>query len=217
MKKIVLFVVIIGLVILGCFYFLKRPAHAPKLRLDKASLLQNGDIVFQTSVSAQSKAIQLATGSQYSHCGLVYKEGNVFYVFEAVQPVKRTLLKEWIARGQDGHYVVKRLKNAESLLTATALRKMKKIGDGFKGKRYDLAFEWSDDRMYCSELVWKIYKQALRIELGKLQKLEDFDLTSTAVKQKMQERYGSKIPKEELVISPAAIFESKHLRTVLSN
>jgi hypothetical protein len=52
--------------------------------------IQSGDIIFQTSLSEQSKAIQLATKSEYSHCGIIFKEGNDYYVFEAIQPVKRT-------------------------------------------------------------------------------------------------------------------------------
>ena len=35
------------------------------------SEFQNGDIIFQTSQSAQSKAIQLATNSRYSHVGII--------------------------------------------------------------------------------------------------------------------------------------------------
>src|SRR5688572_1747556 len=66
--------------------------------------LRDGDIIFQTSLSSQSKAIQLATHSEYSHCGIIYKKGNHFYVYEAIQPVKMTPLYKWIARGKDGHY-----------------------------------------------------------------------------------------------------------------
>lgn len=122
-----------------------------------------------------------------------------------------------IARGQDGKYVIKRLKNADQVLTPTTLTKMKQVGDQFKGKNYDLTFEWSDDKIYCSELIWKIYQRATGIEIGKLEKLSDFDLTNEAVKKKMKERYGDKIPTEEIVISPASIFDSELLTTVKSN
>jgi uncharacterized protein YycO len=179
--------------------------------------LKDGDLIFQTSRSSQSKAIQLATNSQYSHCGIVFKEGNSFYVFEAVQPVKRTPLAEWIARGEKGEFVVKRLKNAEQTLTPDVIQKMKEIGKGFYGKNYDSAFEWSDEKIYCSELIWKIYKRATGIEIGNLEKLGDFDLSSKVVKQKIKERYGEKIPLEELVISPASLFESDKLVTVKTN
>jgi uncharacterized protein YycO len=179
--------------------------------------IQSGDIIFQTSLSEQSKAIQLATKSEYSHCGIIFKEGNDYYVFEAIQPVKRTPLDKWIARGKNGEYVIKRLNNAEQVLTPTTIAKMKQVGEEFRGKNYDLTFEWSDDKIYCSELIWKIYQRATGIEIGKLEKLSDFDLTSDAVKKKMNERYGNKIPLNEIVISPASIFNSELLVTVKSN
>lgn len=178
---------------------------------------QNGDIIFQTSKSAQSKAIQIATSSKYSHMGIIYKQGNDYFVYEAVQPVKLTPLNDWIKRGENGHYVVKRIKNSQNLLTPETLTKMKQIGEKYAGKDYDLYFEWSDSRIYCSELVWKIYQEATGREIGKLEKLGDFNLTEKAVRQKLMERYGENIPKEELVISPASMFNSDQLITVFEN
>jgi hypothetical protein len=177
----------------------------------------SGDIIFQTSLSGQSKAIQFATRSKYSHCGIIYKEGSRYFVFEAIQPVKITPLDKWIARGKNGHYVIKRLKKAETILTETTLKKMKKEGEKFMGKNYDLTFEWSDQKIYCSELIWKIYKRATGLEVGKLQRLRDFDLENPIVKKKMKERYGNNLPLNETVISPHAIFESDLLTTVISN
>lgn len=175
--------------------------------------IKEGDIIFQTSISSQSKAIQLATKSKYSHVGIIFKstQNNDFLVLEAVQPVKFTPLNEWIKRGENAHFVVKRLKNADTLLTDEVIKKMKSVGNKFVGKNYDLYFEWSNERIYCSELVWKIYKEALDIELGKLEKLASFDLSSKTVKDKMRERYGNKIPLDEIVIPPSAIFQSDEL------
>jgi hypothetical protein len=95
---------------------------------------KNGDLIFQISRSSQSKAIQLATHSKYSHCGIIYQKGTEYFVFEAVQPVKLTPLNEWIARGEKHHFVVKRLKNAESILTPKVLDAMQKEGKNFKEK-----------------------------------------------------------------------------------
>jgi len=184
--------------------------------LARINEIKDGDLIFQTSLSSQSKAIQLATKSKYSHCGIIYKDGGDYFVFEAVQPVKTTPLDKWIIRGDNGHYVIKRLKNAEQVLTAEALQRMKKEGEKFNGKNYDLTFEWSDDKIYCSELIWKIYQRATGIEIGQLQKLSDFDLSNEIVQRKMRERYGSSIPMDETVISPAAIFASDLLTTVKS-
>lgn len=177
--------------------------------------LHNGDIIFQTSLSSQSQAIQLATKSIYSHCGIINKENGAFYVFEAIQPVQKTPLNEWIARGEDKFYIVKRLKEFKDGLPDEKLMVMKTAGETMNGKNYDLYFEWSDDRIYCSELIWKIYKKA-GIELSTPEELKDFDLTNTVVKHKLKERYGNEIPLHEKVVSPAALFNSRLLYTVTS-
>jgi uncharacterized protein YycO len=226
MRKGIFIIVLLGLIIFGGFYT-KQKFYDPKHRLDNAKTevkqlaendeIKNGDLIFQTSLSGQSKAIQIATNSNYSHCGIVYSDNGQFYVFEAIQPVRKTPLDKWIARGENGHYVIKRLKNADQVLTAETLQKMKREGEKFKGKNYDLTFEWSDEKIYCSELIWKVYQRATGIEIGKLEKLSDFNLTHEAVKKKMKERYGDKIPREEIVISPTAIFNSDLLMTVKSN
>lgn len=223
-KRILIFI-ISGLLIYGGYWIYEMYQFAKAVKEDTPRFvenllkkeIQNGDIIFQTSTSGQSKAIQLATGSKYSHMGIIYKQGNDFFVYEAIQPVKLTPIKDWISRGENGHFVVKRLKNSEKFLTAATLKRMIQIGEKFSGKDYDLYFEWSDSRIYCSELVWKIYKEAVGIEIGELERLGNFNLTDKAVKQKLTERYGDNIPNDELVISPASMFNSNKLITVLKN
>ncbi len=226
MKKGIIILGFSGLIIFGGLSA-KRKFYDPTHLLEKSKAdikelvdqeeLKNGDLIFQISLSGQSKAIQLASNSKYSHCGIIYSENGQLFVYEAVQPVKTTPLGKWITRGKNGHYVIKRLKNADQILTTETIQKMKREGEKFKGKNYDLTFEWSDDKIYCSELIWKVYQRATGIEVGKLEKLSDFDLTHEAVKKKMKERYGDKIPMDEIVISPAAIFESEQLITVKEN
>jgi len=143
MKKGIIILGLLGLTIFGGLYA-KRKFYDPKQSLDNAKTevqqladndeIKNGDLIFQTSLSGQSKAIQLATNSKYSHCGIVYTDNGQFYVFEAIQPVKTTPLDKWIARGKDGHFVIKRLKNADQVLTAETLQKMKQEGENLKVK-----------------------------------------------------------------------------------
>ena len=192
-----------------------RAAEAATAQI--APQLRDGDLIFHTSQSAQSQAIQLATHSAWSHCGIVYKEGGKWQVFEAVQPVKLTPLADWVARGQGGHFVTKRLRDAEAVLTPTALARLKAAGQSMLGHSYDLYFGWSDDRIYCSELIWKVYERGLHRRIGQLQQLRDFDLSNPAVQAKLRERYGRHLPLSETVISPASIFNSPELVTVLTN
>jgi hypothetical protein len=149
--------------------------------------------------------------------GIVYLQQGEPLVFEAIQPVRLTPLQEWVARGERGHYVVKRLRDAESILTPEALREMQTIGESFSGKDYDLYFEWSDERIYCSELVWKIFERGAGVEIGGLAIMGNFDLSHPAVKAKLEERFGSNVPLQETVISPSAMFDAPELRTVFEN
>ena len=178
---------------------------------------QNGDIIFQTSQSKQCEAVKIATNSKFSHCGIIYIEDGKTYVYEAVQPVKMTLLEDWISHGKDAKYAVKRLRNSDKILTNEVLQKMKSYGKSINNKDYDLYFEWSDDKIYCSELVWKIYKNGANIELCKTKKLKDFNLDNSLVKNIMKERYGSKIPYNEAVVAPSQLYESEIVETIFDN
>jgi hypothetical protein len=191
------------------FLFLAAWGVAPDAL--SATPLRDGDIIFHTSRSAQSAAIQRATHSPYSHMGVIlFRDGKPF-VFEAIATVRYTPLESWIARGDGGRFVVRRLTRA---LTSAEIKKLHASAQPYEGRPYDLYFEWSNARIYCSELVWKMYHDALGIDVGRLQKLREFDLTDPAVKAKMRERYGANVPLDERVISPAAMFESRLLETV---
>lgn len=199
--KILIYLIVVTLLIINC----------------KKTELQNGDIIFQSSTSSQSKAVELATRSPYSHMGIIYINNNKPYVYEASNVVKLTEFKAWIKRGKKSKYEIKRLKNADGLLNDKNIKKLYDAGMKYRGKPYDLYFEWTDDRIYCSELVWKIYKDALGIEIGKLTYLKDFDLTSNEVKKKLAERYGNSIPENELVISPDNMYKSDLLELFCKN
>lgn len=186
-----------------------------ELETKSLSLLKEGDIIFQTSKSEQSEAIRIATSSKFSHCGILYISNGKKYVYEAVQPVKLTPLEKWIAQGKDLSFLVKRLKNAESVLTDAKLLKMKQKGQNYLNKNYDLYFEWSDEKIYCSELVWKVYKQGAGIELCPFQNLKEFNLDNPTVQKIMKKRYGNKIPYNEKVVAPSQIANSNVLETVI--
>lgn len=182
----------------------------------RPSELRDGDIIFQTSRSRQSRAIQLATHSRWSHMGMVHLAGGKPYVYEAVGPVKLTPLDDWIRRGEGAHYQIKRLKDAGTQITPRSLKRMQSEAMKFRGRPYDLTFEWSDARLYCSELVWKVYQRGLGIELARPARLGDADLSAPEVRSLMRQRYGEKLPLDEPVVSPQQIFDSPLLMTIAS-
>ncbi len=214
-KRILAIVTIV--LVFGSIFLLRNKKHVSAVFPQPMIVLKDGDLIFQTSLSTQSKAIQLATKSPYSHCGIIYRKEKEYYVFEAIQPVKLTLLNDWIKRGKSGQFVIKRLKNSSAVINEANLNKMKAEGAELMGKDYDLTFKWSDDQMYCSELIWKVYQRGLNIKLAPLTSLSSFDLSDPIVKEIMYKRYGKNIPLNEPVISPDAIFNSKLLITITSN
>ena len=150
-----------------------------------------GDILFQESRSAQSKYIKGATGSRYTHCGIIYKKDGKDYVLEASNVVKLTPVQEWINRG-----VGKHVKVMECPIKDFKIDLKKYIG-----KSYDTSFSWTDDRMYCSELVYKIYLDN-GIKLCNLRKVAEYDIEP--YKKYMNQRG---IQLNEMVVAPSDLIK----------
>lgn len=183
-----------------------------EIRAEIDTNFRAGDIIFHRSSTAQSMAIQLATNSPYSHVGIIYEQDGQPFVFEAVQPVKITPLKNWIARGVNEAYVLKRWKEE---LSEAEIQEMYKLGQTWLGKNYDLDFAWSDDRMYCSELVYKLYKRVAKVKLGELKALKERNLSNPLIQKALNKRYGKdNWPLDRKMISPGDLFESDELLLV---
>ena len=116
---------------------------------------KEGDLIFQVSQSRQSPFIQLATNSPWSHCGVIVEKEGKLYVLEASNVVKLTPLKAWIDRGKMGRYKRRRVLNKPVKIKYAK----------YLGKRYDLAFKFNNDKYYCSELIYDIYKDQFGIQL----------------------------------------------------
>ncbi len=196
------------------------PPAAPATSLPASLRVREGDLVFHRSRSAQSQAVALATGSAYTHMGVVLVSNGRLVVLEAVQPVKLTPLPVWIARGEKGRVVVKRLDDAERVLTPEVTLRMRRLANSWLGRPYDLQFRWDDERLYCSELVYKLYERAAGIRIGALQKAKELNLRSGEVQRLLARRFGGTKPSfdpEETVISPQAMFDDPRLVTVFEN
>lgn len=182
--------------------------------------VQEGDLVFHRSRSPQAEAVALATKSNLTHMGVVLFEGGAFWVYEAVQPVRRTPLVEWVARGEKGKVLIRRLRDASTVLKPPVLKELRRILHSFVGRSYDLQFRWDDEQLYCSELVYKAYERAAGVRIGRLQRAGDMNLASPVVQKKLRERYGKKLAafdREQPVITPQSMYDDEALITVYAN
>ncbi|WP_242395456.1 YiiX/YebB-like N1pC/P60 family cysteine hydrolase [Anaeromyxobacter oryzisoli] len=160
--------------------------------------LEPGDVVFQTSRSAQSLAIQEVTASPWSHVGIVDVGADGPYVIEAIGHVSRTPWRAWRARGRSGRILVLRAR-----LPAAARARAVAAAGRFLGRPYDPRFEWGDDRLYCSELVAKAYLAGAGRAVGKRERLRDLRLG--ALRAALAARYGGRIPWNRRLVTPASI------------
>lgn len=144
--------------------------------------------------------------------GVIFKTPNRPFVFEAVNPVRRTPLQSWISRGRERRYAVKRLRDAESKLNADTIARMQKLGSTWLGRPYDLRFQWDDESLYCSELVFKLFDRGARIRLGKLERAADMNLKDPLVQSALQKRFAAgQFDPEETVVTPDSIFNDDQL------
>lgn len=167
---------------------------------------QEGDLIFSSSKQGQGEAIIAATGSPFTHCGMVFSKGGKWMVLEAVQPVGVVSLEGFIAQSKSGKVTVRRLK---SPLSAASQRRAQKWAEAQVGKNYDPRFLWDDGNLYCSEYLWKIYQRA-GVELCAPRKFRDYDLKKPAVVKIIKQRFGGmeKVPLDEQVVAPSDLAAS---------
>lgn len=173
--------------------------------------LQNGDIVFQSGVGQQAKAVIAATDSKWTHVGVVFQEQDQWWVLEAVQPVKITKLSDFIKRHPSSFHA-RRLKDT-SAITPEAMTRAKTWAKDQLQKPYDFKFLWDDDKLYCSELVWKLYKHAADVELCNPRPTDSYNLEDPAVASLVKKRFGGidNLPKDTPTVAPSDLAESSLL------
>jgi hypothetical protein len=167
--------------------------------------VREGDVIFQTTQSSQSPLIQIGTRSRITHCGIIVMRDGEPYVLETLRTLVLTPLDEFIARGQDGKYWLKRSDKENIQIEYSH----------YLGKTYDAAFSFDNDIYYCSELVYDIYKKQLGIELCKPKRIDDYLILCTdrlPQIESVMKRRG--ITKEQYAVAPVDIFESEYLRDV---
>lgn len=173
---------------------------------------QEGDIVFQSSpLQPLVLMIEGCTSSPLSHCGLLRKDGDKWVVVEARRNVHETDFDEWVKTGRGEHLAVYRLKEQWRPKIADMIAATRK----HLGKPYDMHFDMNDSELYCSELVYKAFKDATGEELGKTQKLGELDWKPW--KLGIEQLEGGTVPLDRIMITPRAISESEKLEAVFTN
>lgn len=118
---------------------------------------QEGDVVFQALPHQEVvDAIEGATDSDFSHCGIVARVDGQWVVYEAIGKVRATPLYVYILRGRERGFAAYRWKTGEQAQVPAILQQTRTM----LGRPYDTRYKMDDERIYCSELIYKAYRDA---------------------------------------------------------
>lgn len=169
------------------------------------NIVKEGDVIFQTTQTTQSKLIQIGTRSRVTHCGIIVMRDGKPYVLETLGTLVVTPIEDFIARGKGGKYWLKR----------SQLEDIKIEYDEYLDKPYDMQFSLCNDTYYCSELVYDIYLKQLNINLCEPKRIDDYLILGTEripqIKETMKERG---ITMDQYAVAPVDIFNSEKLQLV---
>ena len=200
--------VILGLLVIILLGLIGRIVVLPAYRY-MDYLPQEGDIVFQSLPTlGLVKIIEGVTESPFSHCGVVVNREGRWKAFESIGNVHETSLHAWVSRGRGTRFCVYRLKPEFRKHIPAFVKAL----DKYAGRPYDFDFQMDDGYLYCSELVFKAFRDASGIELGKLMRLGN--LNWKPWEQQMRDYHGGDLPLDRIMITPRHLSEAEQLERV---
>lgn len=158
--------------------------------------IQEGDVVFIESQSSQAPYIKVGTMSKWTHCGVIVSTPDGLQVLEASKTVRLTPVNQFIGAAKNDNWRIKRPEQQPTKRLSYSK---------YLGIPYDSEFKFDNGKMYCSELVWQIYKDQ-GIELCEPRKVSSFIMTRIPKVKKLMEK--RQIKPEQYVIAPVDIYKA---------
>jgi len=177
--------------------------------------ISEGDIIFISIDSFLYRQVAKGTGSWTSHVGFIVKENDEWFVMESAVPtVTRCPLRKFLARTTNSEVSIMRVKDG---LSADQVSRLKEVAEPRMGKLYHLGFKFDSKRQFCSKFVYLTFKEALGVEIGKVQTLEALlEENPQASVNFWRCWYFGLIPWQRKTITPASQLVDPQLRTVFA-
>jgi hypothetical protein len=186
-------------------------------RLDRIALYllsdkQEGDVLLQSLPhSALTDAIETVSRSPWSHCGILVRRDGHWQVAQALMDVHYTPLLEYLIQGRDLRVTSFRARN----LTEEQKARLKLGIARLLGKPYDINYEPDDRKIYCSELVWKVYDRELGIHWGEWEAFGMLNWKPAEVFVRSVER--GKVPLDRMMITPVGLTRTGKVTQVFTS
>ena len=174
---------------------------------------REGDVVFQSLPHSRLvNAIEGATQSAYSHCGVIGQQDDRWVVYEAYDGVIATPLREFLFRGRNQGFAVYRLKEDRQRYVPAMLKAVQ----SYLGRPYDVRYRFDDEAIYCSELIFKAYRTASNGEqLGAVVKFGD--LNWKPFEETVRHYEPGPVPLDREMITPKDLALAPQLELVFSH
>ncbi len=187
--------------------------------------IKKGDLLFQDlDCGPVCDAIESVThgidGADLSHVAIVSRieKGKVYVVEAFSEGVEEVKFDDFVSRAYDKHHnpkiLVGRVKLDQKLIDAAVGRAMALIGH-----KYDPAFDISDNRYYCSELLYEAFRDADSKPIFELNPMTFIDPKTQKTSEawiKYFKDINTKIPEGGMGLNPGSISRSKYVDIVYS-
>jgi len=202
-KLIIVLFLLIGGLLPGCI------KKKPVIDLSKYDF-QDGDILLQHIPSYLCSVIADVSQSQYSHCGIIVKKGSRTFVLEAIGPVRYTPISRWISRGVQNRFTQIRPINLSRDQIQLAILEAEKM----LGRPYDLRYDMDEQKIYCSELIYKAYQRGCQIEIGEQETLGS--LNWKPHEQFIRHLEGGGLPLNRVMVTPESLTHDTDIKIIFS-
>jgi Permuted papain-like amidase enzyme, YaeF/YiiX, C92 family len=189
----------------------------PLLTETERAALQSGDIVFISEPYPVCHLIAATCESWDSHVGILFRDpdGRLRVAESRVPCCAWTTLDKFLSRTSAGKFAIRRLnggvsKSQANLLRFECNRRM--------GRPYHQGFNFDSSREFCSKFVYGVYRDALGIEVGKLETFHELlSRNPRAPVGWWRLWFLGFIPWKRRTVTPTSQLRSPRLSTVLSH
>ncbi len=175
---------------------------------------REGDLVFQALPLEVDlvRAIEGITRSHYSHVGVLHRRKGEWTVIEATGAgVVYTPFEKWKSIGRDERWAAYRVKAKHREHVGEFLTQL----HPHAGKPYDFSYELSEDKLYCSELVYHAWAKATGQKMGTLTELGNLNWRPFSAT--IEKYNGGPMPPDRQLISPVELSKAPQLERVYNH
>ncbi|PRC94065.1 YebB family permuted papain-like enzyme [Solimicrobium silvestre] len=181
-----------------------------------AKTLKVGDLIFIRVSARPFREVADATGTWTNHVGIVTDiDGSEPLIGESTFPFSRTTtLTKFVARSEQGHVAVTRLK---SDLSPQQIQMIQRGVKERSGIFYDTGFNLHSHKEFCSRFVYEVVKDATGVSIGKIETFKEMLASRPDINLGFWKVwYFGQIPWERETITPASLLNSPELNPIFN-